>query len=129
MNQEEKMNAAIKKREEAKVNWIKSFIEKVQIVFPQTSFRCEYYLLRNTYITEVKPLAIFKESYQYAELEYNFIREFEKIFPEYTLLFVSDGDIIKVENPLFVVGPKKVVSQPERKRSVVPAPEYEPCYA
>jgi hypothetical protein len=108
---------------------IKAYMEKVQTVFPEMSFRCEYDWQCKIYIIDVQPSLRF-ESRQYVELQYDFRHEFEAAFWEYELLFVSNSEIeiFKVKNPLFVVGPKKVASQPERKRSVVPESEYEPCY-
>jgi hypothetical protein len=60
-------------------------------------------------------------------LQYNFRHEFEDVFFGYELLFVSNGDIFKVENPIFEVGPKKIISKQGKKLSVIP--EHEPCYA
>jgi hypothetical protein len=109
------------------VNCIKAFIKKTQRNFPEMSFRCEFKLFSSLYIIDVQPSAIFNENSQYAELQYDFREEFEDAYPGYTLLFLSNDELFKVEKPIFEMSPKKAVSKPERKLPVVP--EYEFCYA
>ena len=91
------------KKNDGRIAMIKEFLENSHSKFPNMNFRCEYNPISFTYIIEVQPLSDFEENEDYAELEYNFISEFEEKFPQYLLTFVSDNSMTKVENPNFEI--------------------------
>jgi hypothetical protein len=92
---------------------IKAFLEKVHYLFPEMSFRCEFRLESLTYVVEVKPFSYFKRNEKFRELEYDFMIEFEKTFPGYMIVFISDGSLIKIRKPIFEIGQKSATSKPE----------------
>ncbi|MDR0864147.1 MAG: hypothetical protein LBO74_04340 [Candidatus Symbiothrix sp.] len=108
------------------VNSIKTFIEKTQRNFPEMSFRCEFKLFSNLYIIDVQPSSIFNENNQYAEWQYDFREKFEDAYPGYTLLFLSNDELFKVEKPIFEIGPKRIITKSRKRPYVIP--EYEPSY-
>lgn len=104
-----------------KSSFIRNFLEEMLILFPGMSFRCEFNLPSSTYIIEVKPFLQFEKNDKYGKLEYAFTKKFEDIFPGYTILFISDGSLNKVENPIFEIGQKIKIPQSTWKTLNSPA--------
>jgi hypothetical protein len=113
---------------EDSLNIVKAFLEKVHHLFPEMSFRCEFRLENLTYIIEVKPFSFYKKNEKYGELEYDFVDEFDKTFPDYTIVFISDGSLIKIRKPIFEIGQKNANPKPEMEPPVLPAYHYNPDY-
>lgn len=87
-----------------RLEMISSFLHTVRSSFKVIKFRCQYNDLSKTYYIEVKPLDQFEQNEAYAKMEYDFCNSFEEKFADYDVLFVSDGSLCKVTNPILTVG-------------------------
>jgi hypothetical protein len=91
-------------KSESRLKFLKDFLEETHLKFPEIKFRCEFNPLSLTYIVEVRPFSQFKCNKEYGSLEYDFNEKFERVFPGYMVLFISDESLTKIENPLFEIG-------------------------
>lgn len=83
--------------------YIKKFLEATHKVFPSILFRCEFRYYNNTFVIEVMPIEMYNDK-EYEILEYNFTKEFETLYPEYSVLFISTDSLTEIKDPIFCVG-------------------------
>jgi len=95
-----------------RLEMISSFLHTVRSSFKDIKFRCQYNDLSKTYYIEVKPLEQFEQNELYAKMEYDFCNSFEERFADYDVLFVSDGSLCKVTNPILTVGYNELAEIP-----------------
>jgi len=85
----------------------KDFIKKkIEEIVPKYSgIEIKYEQNQNTYThtLEILPLSIFEDNSAYAEDELDFETEFETLFPEEKILFVSEGSLNRVNSPEFSI--------------------------
>lgn len=86
----------------------KEFIEqKINQVFSQFSdIKIQYEYRANTYshLIEVTPLVFFKENERYITLETAIEDEFESLFPNENIVFISEGSLSEINSPDIKLG-------------------------
>ncbi len=86
----------------------KEFIkEKLNELFAQFSdIKIQYEYRANTYshLIEVTPLVFFKENKNYIALEAALEDEFESLFPNENIVFISEDSLSEIMNPDFKLG-------------------------
>ncbi|EXZ16694.1 hypothetical protein M067_4956 [Bacteroides fragilis str. J-143-4] len=60
--------------------------------------------------------------HEYAEMEYDFIEEFERIYLDNMIMFVSEESLTKVTNPILEVGYDNPVRYEDNKKEVFNIP-------
>ena len=98
------MNKAVKYLESK----IKETFEKYQHSFYAGY---EYDFSTETFFVKIEPEIQYSDK-SFNEDLVNLMLDFEIIFPEYSLCFVSDDSLVKMENPLTIVSPPKKVISP-----------------
>lgn len=87
-----------------KLKEIRGFLVYANGMFPNLKFRCGYGATNHTYIVEVKPLSEFDHNEEYARMELQFTDSFENWYKDMDLIFVSDNDLCRIEEVLFMIG-------------------------
>lgn len=64
----------------------------------------EYRNYINTHIIEVKPSYCFEDDKQYAIGQISLENEFEELFPDEEILFITENELISVEEPILKIG-------------------------
>lgn len=86
----------------------RKFIEhKLTELFAKfNDIKIQYEYRANTYshIIEVTPLVFFKENECYITLEAELEEEFESLFPNENILFISEDSLSEIINPDFILG-------------------------
>lgn len=93
---------------------IKSFLETAHNQFKSLKFKVGYGCSKTTYIVDVCPLEEFKNNEDYAKMEIDFCDSFEEQHPEYTIIFVSEGSVCKVTDPILSIGYNPLGYTPNR---------------
>ncbi len=76
-------------------------LSKVVEDIPSIRVRYEYDEIALIHFIEVVPQPIYKQNSQYVEWENKFYQEFIENFPLENLCFISQGDAVQIENPIF----------------------------
>ena len=74
------------------------------------------------YVVETLPIEDYKNNHEYAEMEYDFIEEFERIYLDNMIMFVSEESLTKVTNPILEVGYDNPVRYEDNKKEVFNIP-------
>jgi hypothetical protein len=85
-------------------DYIREELTRIWNCFPEIQFRYEFKILTRTHVVEVNPLSFFKENREYLRMESDFEYEFEQMFPEDEILFISEGSLTEIRNAEFQVG-------------------------
>jgi hypothetical protein len=99
-------------------------LKEMALAIPGLSIKYEYDRFRQDHIIEVEPLELYSEDSVYAIAETQLSLEFSKLFPLESIMFVSIGSLVQVENPdMEFIGQivDYLVWSP-------PAPSFEPNY-
>ena len=81
--------------------------EKLHGIFNLHSYleiKYEYRRYIQTHIIEVKPVHCFESDKQYIDQQINLEELFEELFPEEEILFITENNLIKVEEPILKLG-------------------------
>ncbi len=70
--------------------------------FPQMRVRYEFDGFTSSHFIEVLPSSEFKENHKYSKYETNLIIDFIAEFPNEDIVFITENDLIEINNPLFV---------------------------
>lgn len=68
-------------------------------LFSKIKVRYEFDTLASCHIIEILPLSLYKTEFKVNEFEFQVIGEFLANFPEESVCFISEGDLIEIENP------------------------------
>src|SRR5690554_282667 len=82
-------------------NFLRKRLNEIFVAIDNIEIAYEHRLTTNTHIIEVKPNSVFKESKAYADMEMALEEEFEQMFPEEELLFISENSLTQLEQPEF----------------------------
>lgn len=85
-------------------DYIRQELTRIWNSFPEVQFRYEFKIHTNTHVIEVIPVSFFEENEEYLRLESDFEFEFEQIFPEEEILFISEGSLTEIQNAEFHIG-------------------------
>lgn len=89
-------------------DFIKDNLSRIWNSFPEVQFRYEFKTHTNTHVIEVTPVSFFEENQEYLNLESDFEYEFEQMFPEEDILFISEGSLTEIKNVEYQLGPKNL---------------------
>jgi hypothetical protein len=89
----------------------KDFIEeKLRLLaskFKEVHIRYEYRTNTRSHLVEIIPLRFFEENESYFEEEANIEDEFEKLYPEENIIFISEGSLTEIKNADLELGYEK----------------------
>jgi hypothetical protein len=89
-------------------NFIKDKLTQIWNCFPEVQFRYEFKIHTNTHVIEVIPFSVFEGNEEYMRTESDFEYEFEQMFPEEDILFISEGSLTQIKNVEYQLGPKNL---------------------
>jgi hypothetical protein len=72
--------------------------------FEFIKIRYEYRKTTFSHIVEIIPLTVFEENQQYLDEETNFENEFEKLFPNENIVFISENSLTEIYKSEFELG-------------------------
>lgn len=72
--------------------------------FEDIKIRYEYRKNTCSHIIEVIPLAVFKKDEDYMFAEAKLEDEFEQLFPQQDIVFISEGSLTEIKNPDLLLG-------------------------
>jgi hypothetical protein len=85
-------------------DYIREELTRIWNCFPEIQFRYEFKTSTRTHVVEVNPLSYFKENRDYLRMESDFESDFEQIYPEEEILFISEGSLTEIRNAEFQIG-------------------------
>lgn len=83
-------------------DFIKDKLENLIDIFPQMKVSYEFEKLSNSHFIEVLPSKEFRENSKYSKYETNLIMDFITMYPNEDIVFVTENDLIEVNNPSFI---------------------------
>jgi hypothetical protein len=89
-------------------DFIKDKLSHIWNSFPEVQFRYEFKIHTNTHVIEVVPFSVFEGNEEYMRTESDFEYEFEQMFPEEDILFISEGSLTEMKNVEYQLGPKNL---------------------
>ncbi len=84
--------------------------EKLRLLaskFKEIHIRYEHRVITRSHLIEIIPLSFYEENESYFEEEANIEDEFEKLFPEENIVFISEGSLTEIKNADLELGYKK----------------------
>lgn len=82
-------------------DFVKSSVDRILNQFPGVKCRYEYHNASYTHFIEVVPHSIYDNEDDYINLEEAIVTEFEQLFPDENICFLSDNSIYKLHNPIY----------------------------
>lgn len=79
--------------------YIEKQIDTMVSLFSKIKVRYEFDSLASCHIIEISPLSFYKTEFKANEFEFQVISEFLANFSEEGICFISEGDLIEIENP------------------------------
>lgn len=90
----------------------KDFIEeKLRLLaskFNEVQIRYEYRANTRSHLVEVIPMSFFEGNKDYIEEEAKIEDEFEKLFPEENIVFISEGSLTEIKNVDLKLGDERI---------------------
>lgn len=83
-------------------------LKEMSSKFEDVKIRYEYRTNTYSHIIEVIPLAIFDSNEQYMLAEANLENEFESLFPQEDIVFVSEDSLTEIKNPDLLLGNESI---------------------
>lgn len=87
--------------------FIKASINNIIREFDNVSCAYEYDLVCDTHYIKILPTDFFYNSDQLAEKQVDIIEAFYDAYPDASIIFLTEGSLIKISNPEYVVDGKK----------------------
>ncbi len=84
--------------------FLKDKLKKLYDTFSNIKIRYEYKLNTCSHLIEILPLSFFENNEEYVILEAEIEAEFETIFPDENIIFISEDSLSEIENPEFKLG-------------------------
>jgi len=81
-------------------------------LFPEIHIRYEFRKNTNSHIIEVIPLSVFENSEDYIKAEVILEKQFEKLFPDGDIIFVSEDSLTKIKNAGYEFGKNQISFDP-----------------
>ncbi|MBJ2174057.1 hypothetical protein JBL43_07405 [Aureibaculum sp. A20] len=86
------------------IDFLKEKLELLHDICPYLEIKYEYRSYINTHIIEVKPIHCFEKDIEYVNGQILLEDDFEESFPDEEILFITDNELISVENPILELG-------------------------
>ena len=83
-------------------DYIKNKLENLIDIFPQMKVSYEFEKLSNSHFIEILPSKEFRENLKYSKYETNLIMDFITMYPNEDIVFVTENDLIEVNNPSYI---------------------------
>jgi|SRR5690554_785721 len=83
-------------------------LQELSLNFKDIKIRYEYRLNTSSHIVEVIPLAVFQNDEEYMIAEANLEDEFESLFPQEDIVFVSEDSLTEIQRPDLLLGYESV---------------------
>ena len=89
---------------ETMLNYIKVFIDNCISKYKGMRFIVGYCDINERFIVDVRPTIKYEHDKDYKYDEYLFQKEFDRKFEGFSVMFISNDEILKIENPLYDSG-------------------------
>lgn len=86
------------------IEFIKNKLEELYSFHSYLEIKYEYRLYLNTHIIEVKPVHCFNSDKEYIFKQIDLEDQFQILFPEEEILFITTNDLIQIERPILELG-------------------------
>lgn len=83
-------------------------LQELSLNFKDIKIRYEHRLNTSSHLIEVIPLAIFQSNEEYMLAEANLEDEFENLFPQEDIVFVSEDSLTEIKRPDLLLGYESV---------------------
>ncbi len=84
--------------------FIKTKLNELYTKFSDIRIRYEYRANTYSHLIEIIPFNFFEENEEYITIESKIEEDFENMFPNENILFISDGSLTEIINPEFRLG-------------------------
>lgn len=85
----------------ASTNFIIKFIDSISQKYLGSRFRYEFIESSGTHIVEVVPSDLVLKDVDFADEQFSFVNDFLMKFPGENICFVTENDLVKIENPSY----------------------------
>lgn len=86
------------------IEFLKTELKKLSVIFSTIQIRYEYKKSTNSHIIEVKPKSLFRDNEKYIDAEIDLESRFEELFVGEDIVFISESQLTKVNNPILTIG-------------------------
>jgi hypothetical protein len=86
------------------IDFLKSKLEELYKALPYLEIRYEHRLSINTHIIEIHPIHCFEKDKDYIDFQIFLENEFENLFIEEEILFITSNELISIQNPIAEFG-------------------------
>jgi len=84
--------------------FIKAKLNYLYAIFNEVKIRYEYRANTFSHLIEIIPLSFFEKNEEYMIIESEIEEEFESLFLNENILFISEGSLSEIINPEFQLG-------------------------
>lgn len=91
------------------IEYIKKKLQFLHDKFNNLNIGYQYKSFLNTHVIDVRPKDVFENDESYALLQLSIEDEFEELFPQEEIVFVSEDSLISINNPIFEIKSVEVV--------------------
>jgi hypothetical protein len=84
-------------------------LKELSSIFEDIKIRYEYRKSTCSHIIEIIPLAVFRNNEDYMSAEANLEDEFEHLFPQEDIVFISEGSLTEIKDPDLILGYNSIV--------------------
>lgn len=86
-------------------DFLYSRLSDISLNFPDLCIRYEYQSDRRRHLIEVLPSFVFHNDLDYMKAESELESDFERLFPEEEVIFISADSLLSIRNAIFELGP------------------------
>ena len=86
------------------IEFLATKLNELYARFSDVKIRYEYRANTYSHLIEITPLSFFEENEEYLFFEAKIEDEFEALFPNENIVFISDGSLSEINNPDFMLG-------------------------
>lgn len=86
------------------IEFLATKLNELYARFSDVKIRYEYRANTYSHLIEITPLSFFEENEEYLFFEAKIEDEFEALFPNENIVFISDGSLSEISNPFFKLG-------------------------
>jgi len=85
-------------------DFLKDKLKSIAQKYEDIKIRCEFRLNTNTYLIKIIPTGLFETNEEYIQDEINLEIEFEELFPQDEILFITEGSLNEIRTVDFEFG-------------------------
>ncbi|MFC4723033.1 hypothetical protein ACFO5O_11925 [Geojedonia litorea] len=91
------------------ITFLKNNLVSLHNVCPYLDIAYEYRDYINTHIIKVKPIECYNSDNLYIDQQISLENEFEDLFPNQEVLFITENELIEIKNPLLELKSNKIL--------------------